>query len=399
MVGLNLPQAAPAAGYPALFRRFIANSLDFALAEVQNRALLSDAERKEALRSLAYGLEEASTRRQTVALLLALAPHQLRAGWGEEWSHFLERGLSIAVEPDHRAEIAYHLGELAQYQGHAAQAEDHFAASVAEFAQAGRIRQQARSLNRLAYALRLQQRQPEARRLAADALALLDSGDPEWAYSHFVLGVIAFDQGDAQAAADCLSTALAGWELNGSDEHRADGLVNLAPALRRLGRFDEAIAALKEAGQHFARRRNPRREGLVCLNLGNIYLSQERWAEALARFQPAEQLFRQVGDDLHAAINFNNMGVACRRLGRLEEAERAFLLAIAGFEEMDQPVHHINALDGLGNTYRDCGRMELAVETYQRALARAEEAADPAPLQPLAAEVRTHLAGLLHFTP
>ena len=293
-----------------------------------------------------------------------------------------------------RAEIAYQLGQLAHYRGCAEEAEACFADSIAGFAQAGRIRQQARSLNRLAYALRLQQRQPEARRLIADALGLLVKSDPEWAYSHFVLGVIAFDGGDSQAAADFFTTALAGWELHGSDEHRADGLVSLAPALRRLGRYDEAIAALQEAGQHFARVRSPRREGLVHLNLGNIYLSQRRWEEALAQCQCAEPLFRQVGDSLHTAINFNNMGVACRRLGRLEEAERLFLLAIAGLEAVDQPVHHINALDGLGNTYWDQGRIPLARQTYQRALERVDEAADPAPLQHLADEVRAHLAGL-----
>lgn len=393
-MALDTASPLPHPNYSALFRRFLANSLRFLVADVQGRVTLPAEQRAEGLKSLDYALAESEFWADACALLLALAPHMLRAGMRAEWEPYIERGLALTPDSETAAELAYHLGELAHYQGRFADAEAHFAESTSSFARLGLRQKEARSLNRLAYVLRLRQRQPEAQRQATHALSLLEKTDPEWAYSHFVLGVIAFDRGDAQSAADLLSTALAGWEAGGDDEHRADGLVNLAPALRRLGRYDEAIECLEEARHLYALRRDPRRLGLVHLNLGNIHLSRTDWEEALAHCHAAEPLFRQVGDELHAAINFNNMGVACRRLGQLERAERAFLLAIAAFEQMDQPRHHINALDGLGNTYRDWGRYAEAAQSYRQALNRMDQAPDPAPLQSLAAEVQEHLAGL-----
>jgi len=388
-----------ATAYPALFRNFIANNLRFVLADVQESETLSAEQRREGLQALDYGLADPQSQPDACALLLALAPHLVRAGLRDEWQRYLERGLAVAPNPVTAAELVYHLGDLAQFQGHFAQAESHFADSAAGLAAAGRMQKHARSLNRLAYVLRLQQRQPEAERLARQAISLLGKADPEWAYSRFVLGTVAFDQRDDEAAVEHLSAALAAWEQSSdderrADERRADGLVNLAPALRRLHRYDEAIACLQEAGDFFARRQDPRRQALVHLNLSNIALSQAQWEDALAFCRSAEPLFHQVGDALHQAINYNNMGVACRRLGRLEQAERTFSLAIAGFEAMDQPMHHINALDGLGNTYRDQGRYAEAARAYHKALTRVAASPDPAALQHLAAEVREHLAGL-----
>lgn len=394
MVELSGPAATPTTGYPALFRAFIANNLAFVLADVQTRTALTEEQRREGLAALEYGLAEPHTRTKAIALLLALAPHMLGAGLREAWQPFLERGLALAPDAVSAGEIAYHLGNIAQFQGRFAQAEEHFADSAVDLARAGALGKHARSLNRLAFVLRHRQRHAEAQALALQALGLLDRREPEWGYSHFVLGAVAFDQQADQAAVEHLQTALGCWEAHGDDEHRADGLVNLAPALRRVQRYDEAIVALQEAGHLYAGRRDPRRQGLVQLNLSNIHLSQARWEEALACCREAEPLFRQVGDRLHQAINHNNMGVACRRLQRLEQAERLFLLAIGALENFDQPRHHANALDGLGNTYRDGGRIPEAAAAYRQALARLARAPDPAALQQLAEEVRGHLATL-----
>lgn len=393
-MALSAERRSPTTGYPALFRNFIANSLSFVLADIQGASKLSEQQRQEALRSLEYGLAPSAPFPQAIALALALAPFLLRSGHWQECQTFLQRARTAASTPAERAGLAYQLGDLAQTQGHFADAETALVESIADFATNGHLYEQARAMNRLAYVWRACQRQDEAEALALQAQSLLAPAESEWGYSHFVLGVIAFDRQRHQTAADHLQAALDCWEGNGQEERRADGLLNLAPALRRLRRYDEAIACLQEAGHIYARRGVPRFQALVHLNLSNIHLSLAQWEEARTHALLAEGFFRRTVDRLHQAINYNNLGVACRRLGRLGEAERAFQLAIGGLESLDQPWHHINALDGLGNTLRDGGRLAEAVAAYETALSRAAATRNPSRFASLTAEVREHLEAL-----
>ena len=149
---------------------------------------------------------------------------------------------------------------------------------------------------------------------------------------------------------------------------------NLAYALERLGRFDEARSALEEA-QKRGLQNDPRVRtslGIVTLRLGDVVAADKLLGEARELFAPkmpspawyhgaalaaalqgslerASQILAEgIGAHPHAAVLFNNQAVVQERLGHTEEA-----LAVA-----DRGVQE------------DAGHSAVAQESWRRALPR-----------------------------
>jgi tetratricopeptide (TPR) repeat protein len=126
---------------------------------------------------------------------------------------------------------------------------------------------------------------------------------------------------------------------------------NLANALARLERFDDAVASYRRSlslKPRFAEASN---------NLGHVLLALGRKDEALACYRQAVE----VKPDFAEA--HDNRGNACRELGRFDEAAASHRRAL----ELNSnfPEAHNN----LGNTLLDVGRLDDAVVSYRQALA------------------------------
>jgi predicted O-linked N-acetylglucosamine transferase (SPINDLY family) len=217
-------------------------------------------------------------------------------------------------------------------------------------------------------------RLPEAAALYREALA----ADPEHPDALHLLGVLACDCGDLEAAEVLLGEAtriepgiaqfhgdqglallLAGRPLEAVecleralalDPDYADARTNLGSALHALGRYGDAAASFERAltlRPNAAEAHN---------NLGATLRAQGRLTEAIARYWVA-LAFRADYPEAH-----NNLGNALSERGEVDAAITCFAHALAlrpGYAE---------AHNNLGNVLRDAGRLPEALAAYRRAL-------------------------------
>jgi Flp pilus assembly protein TadD len=180
----------------------------------------------------------------------------------------------------------------------------------------------------------------EAARLCEQALA----ADAENADGHHLLGVIAFQRGDPEAALNHLRRAL--------DRRPQDaglhGLIGMVS--RALGRPAEARASLEAA-----LRLDP--ESAVAHNdLGIVLAEQGMLAEAIGHFEAAVRL------DPGLAQAHYNMGRALGGLDRLDEAIASYRRAL----QLDPG--YVNARNNIGIELTRLGRYDEALAALEEAL-------------------------------
>jgi len=352
--------------YPAIFRGQILRSIRYVLDQLQaSAAPIPSQEIKElALHVLDYGLAPALT---------ALAPGMEQAGHRADWVDYLRRGLAVAQAQDDQesaAALHFHLGTLHQLQGDLGEALAQFVAAAGEYAALARPRDQARSVNRQAYVLRLSARNQESVQWVEAALGLWGAEDVERGYSYFVRGCNAYDAREWATAELWYRRSLEIWYREEDPRMVAWNLSNLGTALRGLERFDEAAHCYREAIGIFDEIQDPAHRAIAEMNLGTVYLQTGKLDAALAAYLSAEEWLRRMGDDLHLASVYNNLGLVYARQHRGEEAETAYLAAIARLEKLGAIAPLVNTMDSLGEIYRDMGRANQARSTWQQALDR-----------------------------
>jgi predicted O-linked N-acetylglucosamine transferase (SPINDLY family) len=160
-----------------------------------------------------------------------------------------------------------------------------------------------------------------------------------------MLGIAAGQRGQAQAAVELLSQAIA---LN---PHHAPTYADRGIALHSLGRLEDALASLDQAlalQPDYAQALHCR--GVVVQDL------QRREATLAARPDDAEAL--------------NRRGITLRNLQRLQDA-------LASFDQaLDLRPDYADALNNRAITLQDLGRLEEALLSYDRALAITPGSAD-----------------------
>lgn len=177
-------------------------------------------------------------------------------------------------------------------------------------------------------------------------------GEPDHADALHLLGVVALQRGDAQAAVGLIRRAIT------VNPDFADFHGNLGHALWQSGRLVEAEASCRRALA--LRDAYPEAHN----NLGNALWSQRRASEAAACYARALLLRPDYVDAL------NNLGNALRDLGRHGEAETYYRKALA------LAPGYADAWSNLGVSLRALGRAEEAIACYRRALELAPGFAD-----------------------
>ena len=144
------------------------------------------------------------------------------------------------------------------------------------------------------------------------------------AAAHFGLGRVALATGDASAAAGHFEAALK--SQPGASEVRSP----LAAAYRKLGRLDEARAALAAYGEGRVTFPDPLLYQVAALNAGSRqYLQDGAAALREKRFADAAQAFRKaVEREPGSSAAWLNQGVALEGLGDAAGAERSYRKAI-----------------------------------------------------------------------
>ena len=167
---------------------------------------------------------------------------------------------------------------------------------------------------------------------------------PGHADSYHMLGVIASQCGQPEAALTCIDRAIA-LKPSAAIYH-----VNRAGALLALGRLDAAQDACRSALQH---KRNCAEAYQV---LGNVVNDMGRPGEAIAAYNEALRLKPDL-PDLH-----NNLGLALRQADRLDEAAEALRLAVR------RAPGDAQAQGNLAGMLKELGALPQAEANYREAL-------------------------------
>jgi tetratricopeptide (TPR) repeat protein len=191
-------------------------------------------------------------------------------------------------------------------------------------------------------------RLPEAEQAYRQVLAV----QPAHADAMHMLGVLASQCGQPQAALACLDRAIA-LKPSAALFH-----VNRAGALLALRQLEAAEAACREA---LRRKRNCAEAYQV---LGHVLCDENRPEEAIAAYREALRLKPDL-PDLH-----NNMGLALRLAGRLEDAVVALRQAVR------RAPRDSGAQGNLAGVMKELGRLDEAEACYRAAIqTRPEDAA------------------------
>jgi tetratricopeptide (TPR) repeat protein len=170
---------------------------------------------------------------------------------------------------------------------------------------------------------------------------------------------------DAAAVADAIVRRC---REQGDRGGEAQGLANLATALRKAGRLDEAVAVLRDAAAVFTAIGRPNSGADAINSVGLIRYEQGRFVEAAVAHRKAVEVFSEVTQKERRASAELALSVALRKLRRWDEAVAACETAVRLWAERVQPAEEALAWFGLGESHREAGRAQAALAPLRKAL-------------------------------
>ena len=178
-------------------------------------------------------------------------------------------------------------------------------------------------------------------------------------------GIAHLIHGDMEIAASSFDAAAAAFGGLAQPHHAALTQVPKIMALTMLGRHDDAARCAQAAQRALLEQGDLHAASKVSLNLGNLHLHGDRYAEAAPQFREAAVLFARSGDHEHSVMADIGAADALAALGDLREAARMYArarmrAAARGFPVLQAMVEESVAL------------LELAQGHYREALAGLE---------------------------
>ncbi|MEW5985992.1 MAG: tetratricopeptide repeat protein [Chloroflexota bacterium] len=331
-------------------------------------------ERPNLYRAIEFGLSLEETWLATAALALQFFPFIERWGDWVAWLPILERlwagrqGSDLALY----GRLLDQLGVLYRLNGRLAEA-------INAHLEEERIGRQLSDEYRLAHArlnlseaYRLGRRYHEAEEAAQTALKglLTLAAPPDKVGTAFAyLGSIAYARGQWTAAEKWFREAVALWRVVDQPLNLARTLKELALTLQAAGQVAEALAVYQETLAILVQTNSELDKVMVELNLGALYYSQERWAEAEAAFRRADSPYlRQSGLLNYQAMTANNLGNVFLMQGRLSEAESCLQGSLHLWRQLNSRVNLANTLGAMAEAQVAQNRLEQAHLHYDEAI-------------------------------
>jgi tetratricopeptide (TPR) repeat protein len=364
--------------------RFLAladRTLQHLLTEIQSSSdALPEAEiRERAMYALGLAISQPGLWTTVCQVLTAIAPRMEQAGHRDEWIELLEAALARSqAETDRAGEaiLHYHLGTLYRLQARYADAGLAFTTSAERYSELGDTNGRAMVLSRHAYLAWTQRNFERARRLAEESLFQLteqsERGDLH-AYSHLVLGALAFESGMWQVAHDHFHTAYLLWHQSGNRRLAATVLSNQAVALQQMQQYEAAMDIYRQTLDLLHDIDDATGWAIAQMNLGILHECQHSYDTALDCYRQAEGIFQHTGNTLLLARIYNNEGKVYSDLGQWQEAEVAYQLSIDRWQILGNIPEQINTLDNLINAL-------IAQDHHNKASRRLDEALALLPL-------------------
>lgn len=278
-------------------------------------------------------LEESSL---STLRVLSRAAELYALGTSEDRRQILDlvRPLPSHLDPQRQsfelAEVLDYMGTLERHQGNYEQSSADHRQALAIWEQRGDTSRQARSHNGL-------------------GLSLLDLGQVEEARRHFEASLETRRlQGDLAAVVRTLNNVCL--------IYHSQGLLPKAGSCYR-----QALKVLVELDL-------PRNEGLLRLNLGNVYRALAEPELAEDNFSRALRLLRKAGDDSGEAMALNHLAVLARVTGRYGDALGRYFEALDLERRMGRTRHQARILSNIGFAYFSLGDMERAKGFFLQSL-------------------------------
>ena len=182
-----------------------------------------------------------------------------------------------------------------------------------------------------------------------------------------------------QRAVASLVRARDGFRRLGETANEASSLFHLSVALRRLGRYEEALEQAQAAVSLHA---GVAPHGETSQQVATA-VEQARWhngialihrqlghlEEAAASYRQALELWRQAGSAMGKAMTLHNLASLEDRMGHHGAAEDLYGQALELWTELEQPVRRGVTLGSLAILHKKQGRLHLAVELQTEGLA------------------------------
>lgn len=152
------------------------------------------------------------------------------------------------------------------------------------------------------------------------------------------------------------------------EREEARALNDLGFVCAHLSAFEEGLGYLLQSLE-LHERLGTAQLGSPLNNVGNVYLQQDKPAEARAFFERAAKAFAAGGKRLETAIAHGNLGRAAEALGELDEARAEHERSLALLRELEQPSYLAAGLTKLAGVLAKQGEHAAALERYHEALA------------------------------
>jgi tetratricopeptide (TPR) repeat protein len=382
--------------WPDFFRRQVVANARFwgtQIAAEPRDAPLLHVERDNIVKALNRALQLEAAWTPAMDLLLAFHPYMERRGVMAAWERYVQACLEISRQRgDLAAEAALldRLGELKRDQGDWAEAVTCHERACQQYGRIGDVAGRSRALISLAQVYRMQRRYPEALQALEEALPNCRECDLQ-AYAHNSLGLVHFDEYRFEDALASHQRAYDLWSESGNLEGMARAQACIGNCSRLLGDLPQAESSFRSAIALHEQTHSRLHLALASLDLGNLYLEQERAEQAEALYRQAKDVLEEAGYARGLAQVFNNLGMACAQQEKWRLAEDFFGRSIGLWRQLGEPVSQANAEDNLAEAYLAQAKWEAAWEIADRALQRLGAFEPEGRVEALLSDVHEHL--------
>jgi DNA-binding NtrC family response regulator/tetratricopeptide (TPR) repeat protein len=185
--------------------------------------------------------------------------------------------------------------------------------------------------------------------------------------AHYELGQCYRHVGDAATVREHITKAASALHAAGDRRHLALVHSLSGVSLAELGRYDEAMAALRQAERLASAVQADDVLATVCGNQASVMMLQHRYEQALALAERSVALHEEHGSGHGLAVALGTLGQICVRLGNLVRAEEALHRAL----DVRSPIQFHETTGAVFDTLAQIqlirGRYEAASEFLTRA--------------------------------
>ena len=161
---------------------------------------------------------------------------------------------------------------------------------------------------------------------------------------------------------------------NGDVEGQLECYCSLGSLCNDRGQFDRAVSYYSKC----LRRNDKRREAMVLNSIGNAYLANGQYADAISRYEESLEMRQEINDNTGTSITYNNLSCAYYCLGKYEIAIQYQEQACQRMQSTEARKLLSVSYNNLGGLYQALGKYQLSLVNYNKGLNIRKELGDTA---------------------